>query len=113
MGKEFWSVAEIVEIFNVDQDFIEDLEKEKIICRVSTEKTSEKSFSLNDMERLRLAKIFMHEMDVNIPGFEVILQMRQSMIDMRKQLDTILEDIASHLQIASSDRIKRQTGSEL
>ena len=106
MSKEFWSVAEIIEIFNVDKNFIENLEKENIICRACTEKTSEKSFSLNDMERLRLAKILMHEMDVNIPGIEVILQMRQSMIDMRKQLDAILEDIARHLQIALKDKME-------
>ena len=104
MSKEFWSIAEIIEIFNVDQNFIENLEKENIICKVRTEKTPEKRFSLNDMEKLRLAKILMHEMDVNIPGIEVILQMRQSMIDMRKQLDAILEDIAGHLQVALKDK---------
>jgi len=99
MSKEFWSVAEIIEIFNVDQNFIENLEKENIICKVYTEKSPEKKFCLNDMEKLRLAKILMHEMDVNIPGIEVILQMRESMIDMRKQLDAILEDIAHNFQI--------------
>jgi len=104
MSKEFWSVAEIIEIFNVDQNFITNLEKENIICKVPTAKTSEKKFSLNDMEKLRLAKILMHEMDVNIPGIEVILQMRQSMIDMRKQLDAILEDMAHHLHIALKDK---------
>ena len=106
MSKEFWSVAEIIKIFNVDQNFIENLEKENIICKVRTEKTPEKRFSLNDMEKLRLAKILMHEMDVNIPGIEVILQMRQSMIDMRKQLDAILEDIARHLQIALKNNME-------
>ncbi len=104
MNKEFWSVAEIIEIFNVDQNFIENLEKENIICKMRTEKTLEKSFSLDDMEKLRLAKILMHEMDVNIPGIEVILQMRQTMIDMRKQLDAILEDMASHFQIALKEK---------
>ncbi len=100
MSKKLWSVSEIIEIFNVDQKFIEDLENENIICNTGRENTSEKFFSEEDMERLRLAKIFMHEMDVNIPGIEVILQMRQSMIDMRKQLDAILEDMACHLKTA-------------
>ena len=104
MSKEFWSVAEIIEIFNVDQNFIENLEKENIICKACIDNTSEKSFSLNDMEKLRLAKILMHEMDVNIPGIEVILQMRQSMIDMRKQLDAILEDMARYFQIALKNK---------
>ena len=104
MSKEFWSVTEIIKIFNVDQNFIENLEKENIICKIHTKEIPEKSFSSNDMEKLRLAKIFMHEMDVNIPGIEVILQMRQSMIDMRKQLDAILEDMASHFQIALKNK---------
>ena len=52
MSKKFWSVAEIAEIFNVDQDFIENLERENIIRKVRTEETSEKGFSLNDMDNL-------------------------------------------------------------
>ncbi len=100
MSKQFWSVSEIVKIFNIDENFIENLEKENIICNAGRKNTSEKFFSEEDMEKLRLAKIFIHEMDVNIPGFEVILQMRKSMIDMRKQLDFILEDIACQLKTA-------------
>jgi len=32
--------------------------------------------------------------------------MRQSMIDMRKQLDAILEDMARHFQIVLKDKIE-------
>ena len=40
----------------------------------------------------------MEEMDVNLPGVEVILRMRQNMIDMRRQFDDILEDLARELR---------------
>jgi MerR family transcriptional regulator/heat shock protein HspR len=36
-------------------------------------------------------------MEVNLPGVEVILQMRQNMLDMRRQFDDILEDLARRL----------------
>ena len=39
-------------------------------------------------------------MGVNLAGIEVTLRMRQSMIEMRKQFDSILEDLAQELQDA-------------
>jgi MerR family transcriptional regulator/heat shock protein HspR len=44
-------------------------------------------------------------MDINLPGVEVILTMRQNMIDMRRQFDDILKDLAQELQ----SRIGRKT----
>ena len=98
MRKAFWKVSEITKIFNVDEKFIIELEKEKIISPVYKKKKTEKIISLKDMERLRMAKILMHEMDVNIPGVEVILKMHQNMIDMRKQFDNIFEDMAKNVK---------------
>ncbi len=100
MNKEIWTVSEIIKIFNVDEGFIKELEKEEIISPVNKKKKKkrEKAISLEDMERLRLAKILMHEMDVNLPGVEVILKMRQNMIDMRKQFDNIFEDMVKHVK---------------
>jgi len=98
MRKEFWKVSEITKIFNVDEGFIIELEKEEIISPVYKKKKTEKTISLKDMERLRMAKILMHEMDVNIPGVEVILKMHQNMIDMRKQFDDIFEDMAKNVK---------------
>jgi len=40
----------------------------------------------------------MEDMDVNLSGVEVILQMRKNMIDMRRQFDAILEDLARQMQ---------------
>ena len=98
MRKEFWNFLEITKIFNVDENFIIELEKEEIISPVYKKKKTEKTISLKDMERLRMAKILMHEMDVNIPGVEVILKMHQNMIDMRKQFDNIFEDLAKNVK---------------
>jgi len=98
MIKKFWNVTEVVEFFQVNETFLNDLEKEDIVCPSRRDDLSGKSFSVAEMEKIRLAKILMDEMDVNLAGVEVILQMRKSMIAMRKQFDAILEDLAREME---------------
>jgi MerR family transcriptional regulator/heat shock protein HspR len=98
MSKEFWTITEVIEIFQVDEGFLAELEEEEIICPTCREDPGDKLFSSADLEKLRLAKILIEEMDVNLPGVDIILRMRQSMFEMRRQFDSILEDLARHLQ---------------
>lgn len=98
MTKEYWSVTEAVEFFQVSEAFLNDLEKEDILCPSCLDSASGKVFSVREMEKVRLAKILMDEMDVNLAGVEVVLQMRKSMIAMRKQFDAILEDLAREME---------------
>lgn len=98
MTKKYWKITEIVEQYRIDRRFLDDLEEEEIICPFCRESSSEKLLSEDELEKLRFARILHEEMDVNLPGIEVILQMRQNMRDMRKQFDDILEDLASRLK---------------
>ena len=98
MTKEFWKITEVIELFQIDSGFLDDLEEEEIICPTCREDSEEKLLKSGDLEKLRLARLLFEEMDVNMPGIEVILQMRQNMLDMRKQFDDILEDLAGRLQ---------------
>jgi MerR family transcriptional regulator/heat shock protein HspR len=94
--KEFWTLTEVIKFFVVDEDFLRNLEVEKILCPTCAEKG--KIFSAEELEKVRLAKILIEDMDINLPGVEVILRMRQNMFEMRKQFDTILEDIMQHFK---------------
>ncbi len=98
MAKEYWSVTEVVEFFQVDEAFLHDLEEEDIVCPSCGEGLSEKLFSSSELETVRFAKILIKEMDVNLAGVEVALQMRKNMIAMRKQFDAILEDLAREME---------------
>ena len=98
MTKKYWSFTEVVEFFQVNETFLNDLEKEDIVCPTCGEGLPDRSFSASEMEKVRLAKILMEEMDVNLAGVEVILQMRNSMIAMRKQFDAILEDMVREME---------------
>ncbi|HUT69123.1 MAG TPA: chaperone modulator CbpM [Desulfatiglandales bacterium] len=101
MTKEYWTITEVVEIFQIDERFLSDLEGEEIVCPTCPDDASVKLFSAIEMEKVRLAKILVEDMDINLPGVEVILRMRQGMIEMRRQFDAVLEDLARHLRESS------------
>lgn len=95
MTKTFFTLTEVKRRFEVEDDFISLLESEAIICPECKNGTEDKYFSDTDLENIRLAKILIEEMGVNLAGVEVILRLRQNMIEMRRQFDAILEDIST------------------
>ena len=98
MEKEFWTVEEVVEIFEVEERFLQELEEEDVLCPACQNELSSKVFSTSELEKVRVAKILVEEMGVNLAGVEIILRMRQTMFEMRKQFDDILEDLARQLR---------------
>jgi MerR family transcriptional regulator/heat shock protein HspR len=96
--KEFWTVTEVVEFFQVDEAFLIELEEEEVLCPVCREDPRKKLFSSPELEKLRLAKLLYEDMGVNLAGVDIILRMRQNMIDMRGQFDEIMEDLARRLK---------------
>jgi MerR family transcriptional regulator/heat shock protein HspR len=97
MAKEYWTITEIIETIQVDEGLIEELEREEIICSTCPEGYNLRHYSAAEIDKVRLAKILMEEMEVNMPGVEVILRMRQNMLEMRKQFDAILKDLVAQL----------------
>ena len=98
MKKKFFTVSEVVEVFQVRESFLTDLEKEEIVCPTCREGSAHKLFSASELEKLRIAKLLVEDMEVNLSGVEVILRMRQNMIDMRNQFDAILEELRGHFE---------------
>lgn len=98
MEKEFWSISEIVEILEVREEFITTLEKEQIISFCRDEKGSDKLLPSSEFEKLQVAKTLIEDMDINLPGVEVILRMRQNMIEMRCQFDDILKNLVDEFR---------------
>ena len=104
MHKEFWTVTEVMEIFEVDEGFLSDLEEEELLCPVRWEGSPAKVFRAEELEKLKLVKALVEDMGVNLAGVEVIMRMRQMMFDMRRQFDEILDDLAQEFQ----GRLKRE-----
>jgi MerR family transcriptional regulator/heat shock protein HspR len=101
--KEFWTVTEVMDIFEVDERFLSELEEEALLSPACREGSPAKVFRVEELQKLRLVKALVEDMGVNLPGVEVILRMRQMMFDMRRQFDEILDDLAQEFQ----DRVKR------
>ena len=98
MDKDFWTITEVLEIFEIKQRFLDALEEEDIVCTCFSEAGREKGYRSDEMEKLRLAKILIEDLDVNLSGVDIILRMRQQMLDMRRQFDDILEDLARKIR---------------
>ncbi|MCK9230072.1 MAG: MerR family transcriptional regulator [Syntrophales bacterium] len=98
MAKEFWTRSEVIEIFKIQQHLLAILEEEEIVCPRHRKEDGEKLYSPEEMELLRITKILMDELDVNLPGVDIILRMRHQMIDMRRQVDDILADLVKKLR---------------
>lgn len=105
MEKEVWTVKEVIRVLNIDEGFVAALEREQIITVIRDETRGGELIPRPEIDKIRIAKTLVEDMDINLPGVEVILTMRQNMIDMRRQFDDILKDLAQELQ----SRIGRKT----
>jgi MerR family transcriptional regulator, heat shock protein HspR len=45
MTKEFWTVKEVLEVFEIDERFLSDLEEEELICPLCGDQSPVKGFS--------------------------------------------------------------------
>ncbi len=98
MAERSYTVRQVVEMFEIDEAFINDLVDEKILCPSCEEDPPKRLFSQIELEKLWVARILVEDLGVNLAGVDVILDMRNKMIEMRRQFDAILEDLASHFR---------------
>jgi len=98
MGKERWTLEEVVRIFELEEPFLLDLEEEEIVCCLREEPSGRRLYAFGELEKLRIVKVLVDELGVNLPGVDIIIRMRRDMISMRRQFDAILEDLAKKIK---------------
>ena len=83
---------ELLALLDMDEELLGLLEREEIIhvC-------SEDGYSDEDADAARLAKTLMRDLEVNLPGVEVILHMRKNMIEMQQQFKQILKELSQRI----------------
>lgn len=99
MPQNYYYRKQIVEIFGFEEDFINELESEELIRSEELETAQERVFPLDQMERMRIICNLVRDLEVNLPGVEVILEMRENMIRMQRQFDQILEAMVRELKL--------------
>jgi MerR family transcriptional regulator, heat shock protein HspR len=96
MPGKFLRITEVVKICGVDEDFVIRLEKEKVIYPIV--RRSRKLYPLDQVDRVRVARLLIEELGVNLEGAEVALHMREQMIAMQRQFNEILGLIGRELK---------------
>jgi MerR family transcriptional regulator/heat shock protein HspR len=96
MTRKYLRVSEVIKICNVPQEFIDTLEREHIIEPIMRRKL--KVYSVDQVDRVRVAHLLIQEMGVNLEGAEVALHMREQMIAMQRQFNELLRLLGQQLK---------------
>jgi MerR family transcriptional regulator/heat shock protein HspR len=72
------------------------LEKEELIYPIV--RRSRKLYPMDQVDRVRVARLLIDEMGVNLEGAEVALHMREQMIAMQRQFNEILRRLGRELK---------------
>jgi hypothetical protein len=88
----FYSRQQIVQLLDIEDNFLIQLEGEEIVyCDAPEEHPGE--FSEQMLERARVADNLVHELEINLPGVAVILQMRESMAQLHRHVANLAEEL--------------------
>jgi MerR family transcriptional regulator/heat shock protein HspR len=88
MARKYFRTTEIIKVCGVEGKFIDYLEREQLIQPVVRRKL--KFYSVDQVDRIRVAHLLIEEMGVNLEGAEVALHMREQMIAMQRQFNELL-----------------------
>lgn len=89
MNKKYFRLAEIVEICEVNEEFVHSLEREKLITCVRRKRV--KVYPLDQVDRIRVAHVLIKQMGVNLQGVEVALHLRRQVIDLRRDIAALVD----------------------
>ncbi len=88
MARKYLRITEVIKICDADEKFILRLERASMIRTVIRRR--QKLYPLDQVDRVRVARLLIEEMGVNLEGTEVALHMREQMIAMQRQFNKLL-----------------------
>jgi len=97
MTGRYLKLAEAMELLGVGREMFQMLEAEDLIHLRRT-LDQDVLISAEDVDRVRVVRVLIEELDVNLAGVEVILHMREDMLAMRYQFDEILATLVKELR---------------
>lgn len=88
----YLKISEVMATLQVDESLVRHLAADDIIQLKETA-DGDWLLSVEDAERVRVVHLLTSELEVNWPGVEVIMHMRESMLSMQRQFSEILETL--------------------
>ena len=111
MSSKYLPLSEAAARLGCTADFIERLEREGLIDLKRT-LDDVQVISADAIERVRFITLLTEELEVNLPGAEVILHMRDDMIAMQRQFDEILVNLVDEVKRGLAAGMRRSRGDE-
>ncbi|HXV49302.1 MAG TPA: chaperone modulator CbpM [Candidatus Binatia bacterium] len=96
MPRKYLRITEVTKICGVNTKFVMRLERESLIYPIL--RRSRKLYPLDQVDRIRVARLLIDEMGVNLEGAEVALHMREQMIAMQRQFNQVLRLLRRELK---------------
>jgi MerR family transcriptional regulator/heat shock protein HspR len=111
MASKYFPLADAAARLGCSEDFIEVLEREGLIHLKRT-LDDVLVISAEGLERVRFITLLTEELEVNLPGAEVILHMRDDMIAMQRQFEEILASLVDEVKRGLASGLRRPRGDE-
>jgi MerR family transcriptional regulator/heat shock protein HspR len=97
MTLRYLRLAEVCQRLAIDEHLLHEVCEEGLV-EIKQGSEAEAVISSEHAERLRLIAFLMRELDVNLPGVEVILHLRDDLYSRQRQFDEILRAVAAELR---------------
>ncbi len=104
--KPYYMISVVAEMYNVHPQTLRTYEREGLIRPARTQGNT-RLYSEEDLERIELILRLTNELRVNLAGVEVILNMREQMERMRREMAETFESV---LRIVGEELIHRRQG---
>ena len=107
-GKKLFSLSELAGLVDIDKKTILGYCSEGLIAQPGGEE--DPIYTDEDVERVSMIIRLTEDLGVNLPGVEVILNMRQQMLHMQSDFERMIDDMRAGILKGLSDyeaRIKR------
>jgi MerR family transcriptional regulator/heat shock protein HspR len=102
-----YSLKVLIENFEITPSFVKRLEEAELI--LSTAEGDEIFYTERDVKKLLLAKD-LREMGVNLAGIEVILDMSDRMLTIRREVDETLHRLLKYISESINQREYKRRG---
>jgi len=96
MARKYLRITEVIKICGVNEEFIDSLERERIVEPIM--RRNLRFYAPDQVDRVRVAYLLIEEMGVNLEGAEVALHMREQMIAMQRQFNELLRLLGKQLK---------------
>ena len=89
----------LIQILNEDRELCEELFEYGILERRTG---PDSSYSAREIERARICRTLVRELEVNLAGAEIILRLREELMLSRRQIEQLFEELARMHRSAGS-----------